>query len=270
MSIEQYRNKSLLQAFREYLVQDDHNRSEQKRKEREGIWFYPSSFGQCSRKIVYQMLDYSSSPKDAEDILVLDNGTYFHERMEDYFEKMGILVTKEMAFRDEELSVSGRTDAIVYDPMFDPETDEPGETITLTDRYGKTFYEGPANALVIVEFKSIKDQNFDKLRTSPKKNHLQQLQLYLHMTGIPKGIVWYENKNNQTPLAMECPYDPKVAEQAVAFVKEHVAYAQRKELPERPFGPNDIPCRWCEYRDICHPDESPFDYEDLLRQHYPF
>lgn len=270
MSIESYRGKSLLQAFRGYLVQNDHNRSIKKKEERDGVWFYPSSFGQCERKIVYSMLDYEPSQKEAEDILVLDNGTYFHERMEDYFKEMGILVTKEMAFRDEELRVSGRTDAIVYDPSFDPEHDDPGENIILIDRDGTKHYEGPSNALMIVEFKSIKDSNFDKLRTKAKKNHVEQLQLYLHLTGIKKGAVWYENKNDQTPLVFDIVYDEKIAKDVVSFIQKTFEYVNNNELPERPFGPNDIPCRWCDYRNLCHPDSNPFDYEDLIRQYYPF
>lgn len=260
-----------MQAFERFLVQSDYNRSLSRKKEPGDIWFYPSSIGQCPRKIVYGMLSYPGEPKEMEDILVLDNGTYFHERMEDYFEKMGILVTREMAFRDIEHSISGRSDAIIYDPAFDPEKDDPGETIELIDRDGNKLYEGPANALSIIEFKSIKESNFDKLKTVAKKNHVQQLQLYLHLTKIPKGQVWYENKNNQSPLTFEYAYNPEIAAQVLEEIDGYVDMAKREELPERPYKPHELPCRWCQYRDTCHPNTNPFDYDQLFNQEeFPF
>lgn len=261
--LQKYKGLDLIEAVHHHLVQSNYNRSAERNKQKKGIRFYPSSVGQCPRKNVYQMLGYQGKPRDPNDLQVMENGNYFHHRMEDQFEQMGILIARELSLKDAEHAISGRSDAIIWD-FIEPVDEPTGEVLTLHDPQGNVVYEGHEDFVRIVEFKSIKEQNYDKLKRVGKSNHIEQLQLYFYLTGIRKGTLYYENKNNQSPKTYHINYDPAIVEKVLNEIKEQVAYAKDGILPDRPYTAIDIPCRYCDFRDICHPDTNPFSYEQLF------
>lgn len=264
---EQFRNKNLIESVHEHLSQQNYNRSIERNKGKTQIKFYPSSIGQCERKILYQMLKYPGSPKDGNDLLVLENGTYFHNRMEHIFKDMGILIAEELSLKDEELAISGRSDAIIWDldiPKNYEFDDSPH--ITLKDTQNKVVYKGHRDAIKIIEFKSINTTNFNKLKRVGKPYHVKQLQLYFYLTGIRKGALYYEDKNTQEQKMFEVVYDQTLVDEVLSDIKRYVELARANQLPERPFASTDIPCRFCEYRQTCHPNSNPFSYEDLFKE----
>src|SRR5699024_5734093 len=129
-------------------------------KERqENLRFYPSSLSQSDRDIVLGMLGYIGSPQRGEGLMIMENGTSFHNRMEDIFEQMGIMIAPELSLKNEELCISGRSDAIIWNYL--RQEDEPdGEIITLTSPTGEVLYHGPENYVLLVEFKSIAENGF--------------------------------------------------------------------------------------------------------------
>jgi len=264
---EQFRNKNLIESVHEHLSQQNYNRSIERNKGKTEIKFYPSSIGQCERKILYQMLKYPGSPKDGNDLLVLENGTYFHNRMEHIFKDMGILIAEELSLKDKELAISGRSDAIIWD-LDIPENYEFDDSphITLKDTQNKVVYRGHRDAIKIIEFKSINTTNFNKLKRVGKPYHVKQLQLYFYLTGIRKGALYYEDKNTQEQKMFEVVYDQTLVDEVLSDIKRYVEMARANQLPERPFASTDIPCRFCEYRQTCHPNSNPFSYEDLFRE----
>ncbi|MCY9308831.1 Dna2/Cas4 domain-containing protein [Bacillus inaquosorum] len=216
--------------------------------------FYPSSIGRCKRAVVYQMLGYPTKPINGQSLLIMENGTGFHNRMEDIFEKMGILVAPELSLKDEELRISGRSDAIIWN-FLKREDEQDDEEIVLFDPNDseKEIYRGPANHILIVEFKSIKNKNYTKLpKSKPKTAHEMQLQLYFYLTGIKKGIVYYENKDNQESKHYVVEYDEQLINQVKTDIKEILDYADRRELPEKEGNALDVMCRYCDFRNLCH------------------
>lgn len=263
---EEFRNKNLVEAVHAHLSQQNYNRSIARNKVKTDIRFYPSSIGQCERNIVYQMLGYVGKPKDGNDLLILENGTYFHNRMEHIFRDMGIMIAEELSLKDKELAISGRSDAIIWDldlPV-DFKPDKTIDNISLVDTKGKVVYNGHPDFVKIIEFKSINTTNFGKLKRVAKPNHVKQLQLYFYLTGIKKGAIYYEDKNNQSHKMFEVVYDQAIVDTVLADIKRYVELARANTLPERPFAPTDIPCRFCQYRETCHPNSNPFRYEDLF------
>ena len=249
-----------------YLSKENYNRSAIKSKERTTkLKFYPSSIGQSDRDIVLGMLGYIGAPVSGEALMIMENGTYFHNRMEAIFEDMGIMIAPELPLRDEELCISGRSDAIVWNYLR-KEDDPDGEIITLKDFQGKTIYHGPENYVLLVEFKSISENQYYKLRKSkPKDEHEQQLQLYFHLTGITNGIVYYENKNNQRHLEYIIKKDDEIIEQVTSRIKRLLDCARKREIPEAEYLPTDIQARFSNYREITYPDPNPFRFEDLFK-----
>lgn len=218
------------------------------------VKFYPSSVGQCSRKIAYQMVGTPSQPLPARVLRILDNGTSMHSRYELLFAEMGILLASEVKISEEsedkaiaefcrKYHISGRTDAII--------------------RVDDEVY--------IVELKSASNNSFSRIRDSgePKKEHYQQIQLYMHILGIHRGIILMENKDTQEIWEFPVHYDPEMAThilKTINMINESVAnymasvelgnyerpYIQLEHLfPDREYDKTSFECRYCDFRSIC-------------------
>lgn len=264
---KRYGGADIVEAVHDFLVQE--NAAEQKKRIAEGRIgnFYPSSIGRCQRAVAYQMMGYPAkvSITQGQGLLIMQNGTSFHNRMEDIFDRMGIMVAPELSLKFPELRISGRSDAIIWNYLF-KEGDEPGEEIVLQEKVKekvegeeeeieveKEIYRGPKNHILIVEFKSINSKGFKKLtKAKPLEKHEMQLQLYFYLTGIRKGMVWYENKDNQEIKIYHIEYDEALVQKTIEYIQTVIRYVDGKDLPEREGNPVDLMCRYCDFRNICH------------------
>lgn len=265
---ERYGDIDFVDMVHKFLTNE--NFENQKKRVEQGRLgkFYPSSIGKCKRAIVYQLLGYPTKPIRGQSLLIMENGTSFHNRMEDIFHRMGILIAPELVLKDVELRISGRSDAIIWNWL--KQEDEPdGEEIVLYDPTdgNKELYRGPCNNILIVELKSIKNKNFDKLpKTKPDKKHEMQLQLYFYLTGIRKGLVYYENKDTQESKYFLVEYNEELVQQVISDIRYVIALADRHELPEREGNALDIMCRYCDFRNTCHLPVSEEEWQDLYFQ----
>jgi CRISPR/Cas system-associated exonuclease Cas4 (RecB family) len=242
------------------------NRKNQEKRVAEGRIgkFYPSSVGACRRKIAYQMLGYPGKPIPGKNLLIMENGTSFHNRMEHIFGEMGIMIAPELKLVHEELRISGRSDAIVWN-WFKKEEVENDEVITLRDIEDKVVYEGPQSDVLIVELKSINNKNWDKLpKTLPKMEHRMQLQLYMYLTGIRQGVVYYENKDNQDQKYFYVAYNPEMVEKIINDIRYVIKHIDENKLPERDYPPVSFQCTYCDYKDMCRPSSSGLSLDDIL------
>lgn len=274
---EKYGDLNLVDMVHKYLVEED-QANQQKRYEDGRIGkFYPSSVGKCKRAVVYQMMGYPGKPKQGRNVLILNNGTYFHERMEATFERMGIMIAPELRLKDDELRISGRSDAIIWNflkktegpiegdkiiKLYKPVMDEEGND-TGTE---ELVYEGWASDVLIVEFKSSKERTYEQYlpKTKPDKKHEMQLQLYFFLTGIRAGLVYYENKNTQDQKYYYVEYNQEIIDQIIADIKEIIAHVDAGTLPPCEYPPTSFECRYCEYRDLCYPVMNPYNLDDIL------
>jgi len=263
---EDFPEPTLGKMVASYLSKENYNRSAQRSKEREkNLRFYPSSLSQSDRDIVLGMLGYIGAPQRGEGLMIMENGTSFHNRMEDIFEKMGIMVAPELSLKNPDLCVSGRSDAIIWN-YFRKEDEPDGEIITLETPDGEVIYHGPENYVLLVEFKSIAENGFYNLaQKKPKKEHEQQLQLYFHLTGITKGIVYYENKNNQKSKEYFVEKDDVVIKEVTTRIKRLVDCARRREIPKADMVPTEIGAQFSNYKDLTWPNPNPFKFEDLFK-----
>lgn len=215
--------------------------------------FYPSSVGRCRRSIAYQMLGYPGKPIPGRNLLIMENGTWFHERMEHTFKQMGVLIAPELKLTDSDLRISGRSDAIVWNWLKTGEVENDTD-IVLTDPDNNIVYEGPQSDVLIVELKSINNKNYEKLpKTKPKKEHNMQLQLYMYLTGIRQGVVYYENKDNQEQKYFYVTYDQEVVDKVVGDIRYIIEHIDANKLPERDFAPISFDCKYCDFYELCYP-----------------
>lgn len=265
--IDKYGDMNLIDMVHTYLKQEREEHAQKRLDENRTGKYYPSSVGQCKRKVVYQMLGYPQGEIDGRNLLIMENGTYFHNRMEDLFSKMGIMIAPELSLKDEELRISGRSDAIIWnfinqDKVKDLYTDE----ITLKDKEENVVYQGPASDVLIVEFKSIKDRGYEEYvpKTKPKREHEMQLQLYFYLTGIRQGLVYYEDKDNQNQKYFHITYNEQLVNEIVGDIRFIIQCIDEGKLPDREFEPTSFQCRYCDFRDICHPVKKDYDLDAIF------
>jgi CRISPR/Cas system-associated exonuclease Cas4 (RecB family) len=217
--------------------------------------FYPSSVGKCLRAIVYQMLGYEGREPDAKGLSIMDNGTYFHERMESNIRKTDIFVASELPLKNEQLNISGRLDLVIKN--FSPHTPD-DKIVKLINHKSETVYEGPSNDVMIVELKSINEKGFTYLKGKgePKEEHVQQIQLYMYMTGIHSGILLYENKNTQEMMDFYVEYNEEVVQEVVIKIMKAKQYKERTIIPPRDYAKSSMQCTYCDFKNVCWAENS--------------
>jgi hypothetical protein len=137
--------------------------------EREKHCFHPSSLHRHPK--VLKQLYFSGDDAarfEGRVYRIFDNGHFVHSRLQAYLEKTGVLLEAEVSIEDKELEIVGRCDGIIQ----------------LGDKEG------------VLEIKSINTRGFDNLK-KPKREHIGQLNVYMHCVKLPYGVLLYENKNDQ-------------------------------------------------------------------------
>lgn len=221
----------LLNQLEEFILKNNKEKS----AERSNSHFHPSSIGYCTRKIVYDRLNYPTMELDPNLIRIFQNGDYMHLRYQKYFQDMGIQIADELeltenspneliAERCKLYNVGGRTDSLIQ-------------------------LEGEP---YLVELKSINGDSFKFQLSEPKEAHVQQLQLYMFLSGIHHGILLYENKNTQEIKMFKIDYN----EEQIGPILEKVIYVNQcvnnKCLPPREGIRTDYKCKKCEHRGSCY------------------
>jgi CRISPR/Cas system-associated exonuclease Cas4 (RecB family) len=267
---EKYGDVNLIDMVHRYMQEENQENQVKRAAEGRVGKFYPSSVGNCRRKIAYQMMGYPGKTIPGKNLLIMDNGTYFHNRMEELFERMNILIAPELKLKHDELRISGRSDAIIWNFMKPEgaivEGDKEIELYKPTDDGEELVYKGLASDVMIVEFKSINTKNFEKYlpKTKPKKEHEMQLQLYFYLTGIREGLVYYENKNTQEQKYYHVTYDQSIIDEVISDIQYVIKHIDAGTLPPRDYQPLDFQCRYCDFRDICYPQKNSYNIMDLL------
>lgn len=134
---------------------------------RERKYFYVSEVGKSKKDIYDSFKSKTSFKTDAKMRRIFDNGDRMHERYFKYFAEMGILIAAELTAVENEL-FHGRADCIITDKK----------------------------DLWVVDLKSCSMWTFNKLDDA-QHDHKLQLQLYMYYLNIPRGMLLYENKNDQ-------------------------------------------------------------------------
>ena len=149
--------------------------------------FYPSMMGNlCDRNLYFAYNGLLPTQQiSAQTQRIFDVGGALEKRMEKYFTKAGIWLASEQTLRNEYPLIRGR-----YDFLLRHEEHE----------------------RIILELKSINEKGFKLLKAEPKPEHIIQLQIYLNINniGVDKGVVLYENKNDQKLKAFKLEKSVKI------------------------------------------------------------
>ena len=190
-------------------------------KDREQEHFYVTDVAKCPRQVYFKFKKYPKKETEPRVLRIFDNGEQTHTRIVSALFSLGVVHAAEVKTPSQQL-FSGRADVII----------------------------GLDQKPCVVEIKSISKYKFDKL-TASEPDHLKQLQLYLHYFKIPKGIVLYENKDNQELKEFLVDYDASLVQN---ILKEFELLKKQIEENNIPPIPNNIEpwrCSYCEYQKEC-------------------
>lgn len=149
----------------------------------------PSSASACPRERVYSRLGYEADANaiDARTRRIFDNGTYTHERLQEYMLEQGMLKMDEVPVFYDELQIQGHTDGLLE-----------------LNRY----------ELGILEIKTINTNAYSKL-TDAKEDHKEQALVY--MVCLEERRKWLKNKFSDEKELVEY----LVSEDYQEFIKNH-------------------------------------------------
>lgn len=238
--------QSLTRAIDEYLVEKAREKDRRKREKKgkaDVILFSPYLIGKCSRHAAYKLLGYPDEP-DARTLKIAENGDAMHERYQRLLSSMGYLIYPEYKIKDEELHVYGRTDGLMV----------------INDE------------LVLLELKSCGIYDFQQMASTgqPRSDYADQLMLYMHLTGVKKGIILVEciitERKGHIKMAppredefyasdflleFHLKYNQEHADRVVRKVKRILELIEKGILPEREFSKDSFDCRYCPFHDYC-------------------
>jgi len=255
--------------------------------DREYDIFHPSAWGGCLRKVAYQYYNEQesfvikrSSNLDLRFERIYDNGHSVHARWQKYLDCSNVLRGAWKCTNPKCGAIYGDTDRIgIFNPLRtvpdwacsncgnnkELRYEEPrvksdqiynfdGHCDAIVDLSGTPFARHNNQDIIVVDFKSIKDEYFSEIAESKAKHeHVVQVNIYMWILELHAGVVLYENKNTQAVKEVFIPRD----EQLIEKVKEQAIWMQnvlkKGKLPNRPDGtsPSRIPCRFCEFIQYC-------------------
>lgn len=216
---------------------DNHIRRESRPK---GIGkYYPSEAGSCMRKVFYSYKYPSEIDPDLRKIFQMGNiiHDFVVEVLKSEKNDKVELLQSEFPFKEqiEDFVISGRIDNLI-------KINASGE-------------------IYLVEVKSTKGLNWVE-EAAP--HNVQQLQLYMHFTGVHNGILLYIDKTNLKSKIFKINYSKDNAEKIIERFKKLHKHLTEDKIPEaeaRAHKEANWMCRYCEYKERCEKDTPSAQHE---------
>jgi CRISPR/Cas system-associated exonuclease Cas4 (RecB family) len=205
---------------------DEHIESGIKPRFRKSTGFGPSEHNTCVRFWWYKFHGVEFPVNhNARLQRIFDTGHSVHERIVSYFDGMGVLMAVEEPVPQREgcPPISAYIDAIID-------------------------WDGP----VVVEIKSTNHEGFAMRQhfKKPTEDHMRQIQWYLHYKNLDRGLVIYENKNNQEILVFKVKRDIEFCEKQMKKYAKIYSKAIGPK-PDRPYKRSSPKCQGCKLLTVC-------------------
>lgn len=134
-------------------------------------------------------------------------GDKYHKIIQDQWKKMGVLESKELKVIDAESGISGHFDAIL----------------------------NLGNRRLVGEIKTMGNKKFE-MADQPFSEHVAQLNLYLHATGIDTGSLYYINRDDPTQVkSFEIGYNDRLYRESKDKAREAINIVNQR-LKEQGVG----------------------------------
>lgn len=177
----------------------------------------PSSLGGCKREAVFKFLGVRGRVKLDPDLeLIFEDGNWRHHKWQALFKDMQAVLG-----RDNFRVVSIESEAILP----------------------QMFVAGSLDVHIIVkgvhyiiDIKGINDYGFKRVcvdQDAPMPKHVDQLLAYMKAKKVRRGIILYENKNNNHTKSFLVMFDKKTWREVVTWAEEVVTALDNQRLPNK-------------------------------------
>jgi len=195
---------------------------QEKRDERKKTKFYISDAGKCPRQIFFRFKEAPRAEMEPRLLRIFDHGDLVHRKFVQVLDSLGIVEGVEIPIRPSE-DISGRADAIV-------------------NIDGQRY---------LVDFKSINSTILQSMN-EPKKEHVLQVQLYLHFFNLKKGILLYEGKDGLELKEFPVEYDEELVRKTLGEFQRLKINLEKDLIPKRLIDyPENWQCKYCQFKEIC-------------------
>ncbi len=248
-------------------------------KSRGYSYFHPSAFGSCFRKMAFQHYgipkDHLTEPRSYR---IFDAGHAHHYRMQSHFAQMGILrgywkcrICNKLHGTDNKIGIFCPEDCdckkTIFKDIILEGKERKGldlfeyEEIFLEDKEHN--FKGHCDGIIelikdnpkeryVIDFKTVKEQKFAYLK-EPDQVYIVQINIYMWLSGVKKGIIFYEEKNTHELREFRVSYDESKIEDIKKNALKLKKVLDAKQLPSIPktFAKSKKPCCYCEFREKC-------------------
>lgn len=196
--------------------------------------FFASSIPDCTRQMVYSILDWDKKDLPDDGLLSLfDSG----KKEESNIIKMLLDLGFEVINQQNPITIKNRKGEIICSGRID----------------GKIVYNGLA---IPYEIKSMNDYSFQQLNTiedfekSPlHRKYIKQLQLYMYGNEIEVGMFIISNFRQIKVIPVYLNYE--LCEQIIQQLEKAWDFVQKKKYPD-PIAYNPKICDWCPWEFLCN------------------
>lgn len=119
------------------------------------------------------------------------------------------------------------------------------------------------DGIVVVDYKTIKDNGFVFVEDKPKDAHVMQVHLYLDVLKLQTAYIIYWSKSDGYMKEHKVTYDPAVIKRIIKFFTDVQKCLDRDVLPDAEYNPtNNWRCRYCNYSEFCKKNLANFEGEN--------
>lgn len=188
--------------------------------------FHPSSLASCPRLLYesYLLSTHESSDSDPRVKRIFDNGRYVHQRIQNYYREIGVLIDEDVPISDEKYEICGEIDGLLK------------------------FWD----ELIVLDVKSINKNGFRNLY-KPSYGYIVQLNVYMYCLGLRYGILLYECKDDQEVAEFLVEYNESILVPIFQKLKYVQKCIQLGQVPPRFEG---YDCYWCSYNSSCQESKN--------------
>lgn len=197
----------------------------------------PSSLGGCKREAVLKFLGVKGKIKLDPDLeMIFEDGNWRHHKWQALFLDM-----QRVLGRDRFRVVSFESDAIL------PDLFVAGSLDVHIIVNGKHY---------IIDIKGINDYGFKRVcvdQDAPMPKHVDQLTAYMKAKKVRRGIILYENKNNNHTKSFLVTYSKEQWKEVVTWADDVITALEQQRLPNKHPECNggQFAYRKCIYAHLC-------------------
>jgi hypothetical protein len=217
----------------------------------------PSDLCGCERAAVFKFIGVKGKRRISPDLqLIFDDGNWRHLKWQTTFHDMEAVlgrerfrvISTEAKVQFSDLYISGSLDNVLW---LKPHPSNPGRKW-------------------VVDIKGINKAGFEFIlrNDEPIEKHVKQLVTYEKAAEVPRGLLWYECKDNQSTKAFIVNADDSAWHEVEGWATSVVSFLERRRLP--PMDPDcvqgNITYERCPYASQCY--GSGLDKVELGRKVY--